>query len=205
MVDESKKIKPVKKEKIIDTCISLYEKISFDDVTIRKICNKLNVSTASIYLSFSTKEEIFVAILIQEIMKWNERLEGLLEYEGTLDDDEFLSEIANTVEERKLLLKIIGLDLYAIEDMSSIESLVRYKEEYKKCMFLFEFCLEKYKTNIDSERRIQIVHAFFQYTKGLYLTAYPTKKQKLVMKNAKIPYEGKSLYELSYQFLNLIL
>ncbi|SER65790.1 TetR/AcrR family transcriptional regulator [Lachnobacterium bovis] len=205
MVDESKKIKPVKKEKIIDTCISLYEKISFDDVTIRKICNKLNVSTASIYLSFSTKEEIFVAILIQEIMKWNERLEGLLEYEGTLDDDEFLSEIANTVEERKLLLKIIGLDLYAIEDMSSIESLVRYKEEYKKCMFLFEFCLEKYKTNIDSERRIQIVHAFFHYTKGLYLTAYPTKKQKLVMKNAKIPYEEKSLYDLSYQFLKLIL
>ena len=55
-----------RKEEIISACKTLYQDMSFKDITILKIAEYTTFSRASIYNYFETKEEIFLAILQKE-------------------------------------------------------------------------------------------------------------------------------------------
>ena len=53
----------LRKDEIINACASLYETMSFKDITIRDIANKTSFTRTSVYNYFQTKEEIFLALL----------------------------------------------------------------------------------------------------------------------------------------------
>lgn len=64
----AKEIIDVRKEEIINACEKLYENNNFKDITIKSIGEKTTFSRTSIYNYFQTKEEIFLALL-KENMK----------------------------------------------------------------------------------------------------------------------------------------
>ena len=55
-----------RKEEIINACKTLYQTMSFKDITIKEIGNVTSFSRTSIYNYFETKEEIFLALLTRE-------------------------------------------------------------------------------------------------------------------------------------------
>ena len=56
----------LRKDEIINACASLYETMSFKDITIRDIANRTSFTRTSVYNYFQTKEEIFLALTQRE-------------------------------------------------------------------------------------------------------------------------------------------
>ncbi len=67
----SEELTNARKEEIINACASLYETMSFRDITIRDIGEKTSFTRTSIYNYFQTREEIFLALLKREHEMWS--------------------------------------------------------------------------------------------------------------------------------------
>ena len=84
------------------------------------------------------------------------------------------------------------------------ELLVEYKKAFKDSVELFNECLKKH-LGLSEEKNEQIRYAFFPYMYGIYPYSYPTDKQISAMDEVKLSHMDTTIYEMTYQFLKLIL
>ncbi len=204
MAVELKETIDKRREEIMDACERLYETKGLHDITIKDISTETSFSRPSIYNYFQTKEEIFLGLLTREYIKWNDVLRNIIRRNADMDKDAIARAIAKSMEERKTLLKISAMNLYEIEENSREELLVDYKRTFKNSIELFDECLKKH-LKVSNQKREQIRYAFFPYMYGIYPYSYPTDKQISAMDEVKLSHMDTTIYEMTYQFLKLIL
>ena len=204
MAVEHKETIDKRREEIMDACERLYESMGFHAITIKTISTETSFSRPSIYNYFQTKEEIFLGLLTREYMKWNDALRSIIGRKANMDKDALARALAKSMEDRKTLLKVSAMNLYEIEENSRDELLVEYKRTFKESIELFDECLKKH-LGVYAEKSEQIRYAFFPYMYGIYPYAYPTDKQISAMDEVKLSHLDVTIYEMTYQFLKLIL
>ncbi len=204
MAVELKETIDKRREEIMDACEKLYETLGFQSINIKVISTETSFSRPSIYNYFQTKEEIFLGLLTREYMKWNDALKNITDRDSVMDRDALAGAIAKSMEERKTLLKISAMNLYEIEENSRDELLVEYKRIFKRTIELFDECLKKH-LKVSEQKREQIRYAFFPYMYGIYPYAYPTEKQISAMDDVKLSHREVTVYEMTCQFLKLVL
>ncbi|SFR63807.1 TetR/AcrR family transcriptional regulator [[Clostridium] aminophilum] len=204
MAVELKETIDKRREEIMDACEKLYETLGFQSINIKVISTETSFSRPSIYNYFQTKEEIFLGLLTREYMKWNDALKNITDRDSVMDRDALAGAIAKSMEERKTLLKISAMNLYEIEENSRDELLVEYKRIFKRTIELFDECLKKH-LKVSEQKREQIRYAFFPYMYGIYPYAYPTEKQISAMDDVKLSHRDVTVYEMTCQFLKLVL
>ncbi len=204
MAVELKETIDKRREEIMDACEKLYETMGFQSINIKIISTETSFSRPSIYNYFQTKEEIFLGLLTREYKKWNDALKSIIERNADMDEDALARAIAKSMEERKTLLKISAMNLYEIEENSRQALLVDYKRTFKNSIELFDECLKKH-LKVSDQKSEQIRYAFFPYMYGIYPYSYPTDKQISAMDEVKLSHLDVTIYEMTYQFLKLIL
>ena len=116
----SEELTNARKAEIVDACASLYEKMGYQEITIRDIGEKTSFTRTSIYNYFQTKEEIFLALLQREYEAWSTDLDALSRSgpgAGTFADT-----LAATLEKRICMLKLTSMNLYDMEGNSRMEN-----------------------------------------------------------------------------------
>ena len=126
----SEELTNARKEEIINACASLYETVSFKDITIRDIGAATSFSRTSIYNYFQTKEEIFLALLQREHELWIADLEELIRKNASMSAEAFAGEMAHILEKRRCMLKLMAVNIYDMEGNSRLENLVAFKKAY---------------------------------------------------------------------------
>lgn len=187
-----------RKEEIINACEKLYKTMSFKDITLKEIGKETSFSRTSIYNYFQTKEEIFLAILKREYDSWVEQLNEAMESKVSMTDDEIADVLAGTLDNHRQLLKIMSMNHYELEENSRLEQLVEFKVSYGNAMKTVMAMLEKFRKDIDSEKRKEFVYSFFPFMFGIYPYTVVTEKQKEAMKQAGVDYTYSSLYDLTF-------
>ena len=129
-VKMERKIVDIRREEIINSCEKLYETESFKDITIKYIGENTSFSRTSIYNYFQTKEEIFLALFQREYEKWIDDLDKVYDENDGLTKEEFASKLAHTIEKRPTLLKLLSMNLYDMDENSSMEALVDFKAAF---------------------------------------------------------------------------
>lgn len=132
----SKELITARREEIINACEQLYKTMNFKDITIKEIGNVTSFKRTSIYNYFQTKEEIFLALMQREYDLWNDDLYELLNENSVFSIDELADTLAHSLEKRVLLLKLLAMNLYDIEENSRTEKLTEFKHSYKKAINL---------------------------------------------------------------------
>ena len=193
----------VREEEILNACEKLYEKMNFRDVTLKEISAETSFSRPSIYNYFQTKEEIFLKLFEREYLLWCDDLEKI--GADGVNADELPGALARSIEKRKLMLKLLAVNLYDMEENSRIERLVSFKKAYGKSVELFDAILKKaFPHKSDTERRQTLVAAL-QFLHGVYPYAHATKKQIEAMDQVGIRHDNGSIYGLSLAGLKMIL
>ena len=187
-----------KKEEIVKACEELYTKTSFKDITIKGIGEQGKFSRTSIYYYFQTKEEIFLALFKKEYGKWIIDLEELYNKNEELTKENFADKLAKTIEKRKNLLKLLSMNMYDMEENSRIEELIKFKTAYGKSVEMVRKCIDKFFKDMTEEEKDNFIFSFFPFMYGIYPYAEVTKKQKLAMEKAKVPYKFQTIYEIAY-------
>lgn len=197
MPKSSEELTNTRKKEIISACKKLYETMSFREITIKEISNSAPFTRTLIYHYFQTKEEIFLAILQEEYEKWNAELEKIHERKEKIKRTEFAEFLAVSLSERRLLLKILSMNLYDIEENSSIEKLTEFKKQFGKCLFLIDECLKKVSPEMSRQKRSDFIYSFFPFVYGIYPYTSVTDKQSEAMKLAGIDYNYYSVYDIT--------
>ncbi len=194
----SEELTNTRKEEIVRACASLYETMSFKDITIKEIGAATSFTRTSIYNYFQTKEEIFLALLQQEYEKWIIDLDAITAKYEALTDDELAQELARSLEKRVLLLKLMSMNHYDMEENSRIERLVDFKTAYGNSIRAVARMLEKFRPQMEQADRQQFLYAFLPFVYGIYPYTVVTDKQREAMEKAGTNFVYMSIYEMVY-------
>lgn len=194
----SEELTNARKEEIIQACASLYETMSFKDITIKEIGAVTSFTRTSIYNYFQTKEEIFLALLQQEYEKWIADLDEVTGSHEALTDDELAHELARSLERRALLLKLMSMNHYDMEENSRLERLVEFKVAYGDSVRALARLLEKFRPQMGTGDRQEFLYSFLPFVYGVYPYTVVTDKQREAMDRAGINFHYLSIYEMIY-------
>ena len=191
-----------RREEIMNVCEKLYRTKSFQEITLKEIGNETPFSRPTIYNYFESKEEIFLAIFEREYVLWSDELEALHETASAVS---LAEQVSASLEKRELMLKLLAVNLYDMEENSRKERLVEFKRAYGRSKRTFDALLEKTFPEKTKEERGEILIAAFEFLHGVYPYAHATVKQKEAMDEAGVQYEEKSIYEHALNGLKRIL
>ena len=193
-----------RREEIVNACEKLYRTMSFREITLKHISSATSFSRPTIYNYFETKEEIFLALHEREYALWNRDLERILDENGPLTAHETADRIARSLETRPQLLKLLSMNIYDMEANSRPELLASFKSAFGRSMEIFRGILRKSRgmTEDDAQRA---AYVFFPFMFGIYPYTSVTDKQRAAMEEAKVGFVYRSVYELAYACLAVLL
>lgn len=191
-----------RKAEIMNACSELYKTMSFREITIKEIAGYTSFTRPSIYNYFQTKEEIFLALFKEEYELWNEDLKGILHKNQTLSRLQLAKKISASLQKRELMLKILSVNLYDMEENSRFELLVSFKEIYKEAFESFKELIKKYCPDMSSEGSEELALSFFAYMHGIYPYAYATEYQLKAMEQAGVKFKKQTICEITMLFFN---
>ena len=194
-----------RREEIIDACATLYQTMSFKDITIKEIGKVTSFNRTSIYNYFNTKEEIFLALMQREYMLWVEELKTLTETNETMSGEELADALALTLAKRERLLKLLSMNHFDMEENSRLENLVEFKKAYGNSLKAIKHCLDKFCPEMTEEDKQDFLYAYFPFIYGIYPYTVVTERQKEAMEEAGVGFIYHSVYEISRNFLRKLL
>ncbi len=200
----AKRLLDERKEEIINACERLYERFDFKDINIKLIGEKISVGRTSIYNYFQTKEEIFLALVEREYLKWNDDLFTLLKMNEKLSKEDFIDNITTSLLKRKTLLRLVSMNMFEMEENSRVQSITNFKLAFKESVSLLEQCLCKF-FNIKEDEAEKIVFTFLPFLVGIYPYTSVTEKMKEAIKKADFEYKFYTDKELIKMGLEKIL
>ena len=191
----SKELTDARRKEIVDACQELYQSMSFKEITIKEIGKVISFTRTSIYNYFQTKEEIFLALLQREYAAWNEELDQAAEKKGTMTVEDLAELLAETLSRREQMLKLVAMNMYEIEENSSLECLVEFKKEYRRTVELIDRCLRRVRPDLSDRECWEFKYEFFPFVYGIYPYTSVTEKQLEAMKEAGFTYVPASVSE----------
>ena len=197
----SEELTNARKEEIVNACASLYETMSFKDITLRDIGDKTSFTRTSIYNYFHTKEEIFLALLKREHDAWIADMNEMIERITAMDADAFAEALSRILEKRGCMLKLMSMNIYDMEVNSQMENLVDFKKSYAEAFDTLDKCLQKFFPSMTQEDSKEFLYAFFPFLFGIHPFTSHTEKQLEAMEQAGIKEGDCTIYELTKPFL----
>lgn len=201
----SEELSSARREEIINACALLYETMSFKDISIKEIGKVTSFTRTSIYNYFQNKEEIFLALLQREHEQWNDWLCQIREEHSRMTRQEFADVVAHSLETRKLLLKLMSMNHYDMEENSRMEKIIEMKVACGKSLAEVRNCLEKFFPNMTVQDKQDFIFSFFPFMFGIYPYTVVSEKQKEAMKQANVNYVYMSIYEITFAEIKKLL
>ena len=186
-----------RREEIVNACESLYQTMSFKDITLKEIGNATSFSRPTIYNYFETKEEIFLALFQREYDRWNAALEAVLRENESLTKAELADRLARTLEARAQLLKLLSMNNYDMEANSRQELLTSFKASYGKSMDNLRAILAKFCPDMDGAAIERFIYIFYPFMFGIYPYTAVTDKQRVAMRDAGVNYTYQTIHEMT--------
>lgn len=205
MAKELKRAGNARREEIISVCERLYKETSFKDITVRDIGQETSVGRTSFYTYFQTKDEIFLAILAREFDAWALELRNLRKMSRAIEKEALAAALADTLEGRTLLLKILSENPFDMEKNCREDCLAEYKAAYADAVQALAEVLERFCPQMAAADQEEFVYAFLPFLHGLYPYTVQTEQQKAALEGAGIRTGKYTAYDLAYAFLCVLL
>ena len=201
----SEELTSARKDEIINACAELYGTMGFREITIRDIGAKTSFTRTSIYNYFQTKEEIFLALLEREHRLWIADIEAVKRENEAMSVESFAGALSSTLEKRKIMLKLMSMNLYDMECNSRLENLVEFKHAYADALVAIRRCLEKFFPRMTAADIREFELAFFPFLFGVYPYTSHSEKQKAAMELAGVEREECSVGKIVKDFAARVL
>ena len=188
----------LRKEELVDACEKLYQTKTFGEITLKEIGDTAKFTRTAIYSYFQTKEEIFLALLQREYGKWIKELEEIEQTKVKLTASKLARRFAISLQNRVQLLKLLSMNLYAIEENSRDANLIEFKKVYKAAIDAVDRCFKMFKPKATPAESYAFSYQFFPFMYGVYPYVFPSEKQIRAMKTAGMKLKKRTVYQLAY-------
>lgn len=110
--------------------VRLYSKMGYEEITLAAIAKEANFTRSNLYKYYSTKDEIFLEILMTDIIAWREDLQLRLQ-DNVCSIGEFATHFAESYRAHTRLLASLTILFVFIEKNASVENLTEFKSGMK--------------------------------------------------------------------------
>ena len=193
----SPELTEARRTEIMEACKKLYENMTFKEVNLKEIGKVTTFTRTSIYNYFESKEEIFLGLFEDEYIKWTADLQKMID-EGEISREKLAKELAKTLGKRKLMLKLLSVNLYDMEENSRLERLVSFKKAYGRSRDVLAELIKKNYPGIKKKELDEFIFTFLPFLHGVHPYAFATKKQIEAMDEAGIKYLETTIEKLVY-------
>ncbi len=197
----SPELTAARKDEIMNACEKLYQVKTFKEITLQDISRETSFTRTSIYNYYETKEEIFLGLFEREYVVWTQEIGSLGEETAEITREELALALAGSLQKRKLLLKLLSVNLYDLEENSRMERLVSFKMAYGNVKGALRRLLRKCYPEIEEEEISRFIKIILPYMHGIYPYAHATDKQIEAMERAGVTYEKTTIQDLTYRGL----
>ena len=157
-----------RREEILSACEKLYQTMSFKEITLKDIAGATSFTRTSIYNYFQTKEEIFLALMQKEYELWVAELDAMASAYTAMSVESVSSMLAHSLEKRSMLLKLLSMNHFDMEENSRAECLVDFKRAYGASIDAVRRCLVKFFPGMDAKAWQDFLYAFLPFLYGIY-------------------------------------
>ncbi len=177
-----------RRQEIIRACEELYERMEYEDISIKEIAKSTSICRSNIYNYYETKDEIFLDILKKEYLLWMEDMDWRMRNDKDMGRESYCRILAETAGEHTRLLKLISMHYIAIEKNCSLEKLTAFKCEIMPFWNMMRAALCRYFPNAQEESREHFLLSLLSLMPGLYSMTNLTEKQLEAMQKASPDY-----------------
>lgn len=192
-----------RRQEIINACDTLYTNLGYDAVNLKEISEMTSITRTAIYTYYKTKEEIFLDILKQEYLNWQNELELGLSKIETGNKEEYCHFLTDSLVRQEKLLKLLSEHFDSIENNSRSEKLCEYKKNIRPLFLTLSQGTKKVFPNGSDKAAEHFRLFFFASIGALYGMTHPTEKQIAAMQATNF-YKKLSFPELFYEHTLLI-
>lgn len=190
-----------RKSEILNACEKIYKTQGFYGVNIKQISSEISLTRPAIYNYFETKEEILLGLLSREYEIWCRQLEQLIAKACGCTVETLSENIAHTLENKEILLRILNMNLFEIELNSRVERLAEFKKLYLRSVTALSNILRSYKSDVSDVGCADFCDSFCALLFGVYPFAFHTEKQKEAMALAGVNFKEPTIYQMIYKSL----
>ena len=187
-----------RQDEIIAACDAIYLKKGYEAVNFKSISRKTSISRPSIYNYYKTKEEIFLDILKQVLIKWKKEFKSHFDATSKMTNEEFCTFLANTVTKQEKHLELLTVYMHPIEKNSRLEKLEEFKAETNCFFLIFRGGLDKFFPHAEEEKKNTFMFYCMTIVYGAYPVTHLSEKQVNAMKKADPNYKTPDYYEVCY-------
>lgn len=190
-----------RREEIIDACEYLCQTISYSDMTLKEISKITTFSRPTIYNYFQSKEEIFLALINREFDRWNVELQCILSENMGMTAEELSDRLAHSLENRRLLLKLLAVSVPALEGSGEDERRGFFRNSFGRTQVLILRLLDMTCPRLPSAVQEQLTQAFFSFIFGLDSISEIFESQKDLLDREGMDCMYQTVYSLTYNFV----
>ncbi len=177
----SKEQKKQRISEIVDATARLYKKHSFEEISFTRIAKEAGFTRSNLYKYFSSKEEIFLAFLKQEIVALRKALVKNSQGRKAISVKTFASVWVETLSRRKRLLNLLSIMSSFLERNVSEPCLVEFKRYVSDELKVLSALLCRMFPTLSSEKTGEFIELQMASAIGLYQMTNLSELQRKVL------------------------
>ena len=125
--------KQQRQDDILAAALRLFDSRPYADIRMSDIATEAGLAKGTLYLYFTTKEDVFLELESTEIGNWMQDTGGALAaFAGQIPLDVFVQQFALGIVQRPRLLKLLALLHSVLEQNASPASIARFKQDLRQ-------------------------------------------------------------------------
>lgn len=188
-----------RRKEILTACAELFDNGDIDDVHFKAIGERTSFGRSTIYKYYTTKEEILLDLLLEDVKVWIKDISTFTKKYETLSREEFCLELTKTYIKNDRLLKLMSILYSIIEKNCSLEKLAEFKRNLMGFREPLYLSIHKYFPDSDEEAIQTFIFSSSSYILGLYPTTHISEKQKQAIMLSGYDYKALDFEDMCYK------
>ncbi len=117
-----------KRQTILSTALQIFRNTSYSEVTMSAVAVKAKLAKGTLFLYFPTKEEMFLALMEEQLIEWFDAVDAELDSLEESSIPAVAALFANSLDERAEFTRLLAIHSTILEQNVSYESIFKHKQ-----------------------------------------------------------------------------
>ena len=168
--------KAIRRDEILDAARNMFRDLDYSEISLNGIARTAGFSKPNVYRYFSTKEEIFLTLFIEEQQTFIENMTRRVSKMRSKDAPMRIAEIwVDEAKAHRTLLQLLPEVMTSLEKNSSIEQIAEFKRHIETLMQGYIASLVDAYPALDEVSWTQVTQCIFALMAGLWPFCNPSE------------------------------
>jgi AcrR family transcriptional regulator len=168
--------KQERRERLLDAARELFERQTFEEISMDGVARKAGVSKGTLYVYFPTREVLFLELLEREATRWFDALHtALVEASGAeMGAEDFADRFVATLRHRPVVVRLFAILHVVLEQNITLEAARSFKLFLRESLLRLARAAAPVLGLASNAHAAQLLLRIYTYMIGLYPMAYPS-------------------------------